>query len=326
MDESVDTGVAGASELVNESLIGASRWAESARRLVSEHAAYGKTVIFEGEPGTGRRFLASLIHRYSARREGPFITVGLGLATDELARRVLFGDAQTPFDDNARSEKGLVELAAGGTLYIEGLLDNSPGWIGDVARFIEGAGVNGDRDGSVRILLGSTIQSSRWRASISAGTSELSCERIQIPPLRERRDDIEALARHFIKQRCGQMGKEERDISPDVAVVLSSYDWPRNVAELRTVVNHLVRQSRPPSIDVSLLPAYIMGSGEAKNILAATGLDMDKEVKQFEMDLICSALRQSRGFQNKAAQLLGIRPTTLFMKIKRYGIEVADYK
>jgi DNA-binding NtrC family response regulator len=317
-----------ASQLIADSIIGPSRWAENARRLVAAHAAHDSTVIFEGEPGTGKQFLARLIHQFSRYSEGPFVSVSLGSTTDEVARAVLLGRTRTRFDDLPGGEKGLIELATGGTLYIDGFLDTSPNLSGDVARFIEGAGLNRKRDCYVRILFGSTTQSSgpQWRTSISPGSFGESCERIQIPPLRERREDIEALASHFVKQRCEQLRKELRAISQNAVGALRNYDWPRNVAELKSVVNHLVRQSRPPSLDVALLPAYMQGPGDLMNTPASSELDLDEEVKQFEINLICAALRQSRGLQNKAAQLLKIRPTTLFMKIKRYGIDVADFR
>ena len=321
------------SRLISDSLIGPSRWAENARRLVAAHAAHDNTVIFEGEPGTGKQFLARLIHQCSRYSEGPFVSVAIGSTSDEAGRAALFGRTRMRFNDLPGSEipgcdKGLIELAVGGTLYIDGLLDTSPSLIGDVGRFIEDAGLNRKGDRSVRILFGSTTHSNgcQWRTSISPRSQGISGERIQIPPLRERRDDIEALAAHFVKQRCEQSHKELRTISQNAVGALRNYDWPRNVAELRSVVNHLVRQSRPPSLDVALLPAYMQGPSDAKNTLPAVELDLDEEVRQFEINLICAALRQSRGLQNKAAQLLRIRPTTLFMKIKRYGIDVADFR
>jgi two-component system response regulator AtoC len=134
------------------------------------------------------------------------------------------------------------------------------------------------------------------------------------------------LAEHFIRERCSQMGKELREISPEAMKVLRRYDWPQNVKELRTLANQLVKQLTPPSIDVSLLPAYLSGMCGERRLLPASGLDLDNEVKRVEVDLICAALRQSHGLQNKAAQLLRIKPTTLFMKIRRHGIDVGAFR
>lgn len=313
--------------LIEDSLIGSSRWAEKARRLVALFAANDKTLIFEGEPGTGKKFLARLIHQCSAYREGPFVSLSLGSTADDVARAVLFGWTPAQSNDSACWEKGLVELSHRGTLYIDGLSSCAPALTDDLIRLIEGRSVDRDGEGSVRILLGWSIQSGFCRARVkdNAPSNGLDYERIQIPLLRERPDDVEALAMHFIRQRCQQMGKELRTLSRNVMEALRGYDWPRNVRELRTVVNHLVKQSTPPSIDVALLPAYLAGSRRTNSLLPAS-LDLDDEVKRYEIDLICSALRDSRGLQNKAAQLLRIKPTTLFMKIRRYGIDVEVFK
>ena len=317
-----------ASQLIGKSLIGVSRWTETARMLVAAHASHDNTVILEGERGTGKRLLARLIHRFSSRHDGPFVSLALGTTSDEVARAVLFGSAQHQSDGVPGREKGLTKLAQGGTLYIDGLSDISPSLTDDIVQLAERKGTNYDGEESVRILLGWGIQPGFWRLSSSgnSASTSLDCERIQIPPLRERPDDIEALAEHFIRERCEQMGKELREISPEAMKVLRRYDWPQNVKELRTLVNQMVKQLTPPSIDVALLPAYVSGACGERRLLPASGLDLDSEVKRVEVDLICAALRQCRGLQNKAAQLLRIKPTTLFMKIRRHGIDVGAFR
>ena len=317
-----------ASQLIRESLIGPSLWGEKARRLVAIHAAHDNTVLLEGESGTGKHFLARLIHQCSRHSQGPFVSVALGSTTDDVARSVLLGRTRLRFDELPEGEKGLLQLSTGGTLYIEDYLDTSSNLAGEVARLTEETGLVRTAGGSVRILLGSATHQSSYqtRTSVIQSRGGMICERIQIPPLRERPDDVEALAAHFVKQRCEQLRKEQRTLSQNTIGVLRSYDWPRNVAELKSVINHLVRQSKPASLDAAMLPAYMHGAGNSSSKFAALEIDLDEEVKQFEVNLICAALRQSRGLQNKAAQLLRIRPTTLFMKIKRYGIDVADFR
>ena len=315
------------SQLIGKSLIGVSRWTEAARTLVAAHASHDNTIILEGERGTGKKLLARLIHRCSSRHEGPFVSLALGSTSDEVARAALFGAARHQCDNFPGAEKGLTELAQGGTLYIDGLSDISPSLTDDIVRLAERKGTNYEKEESVRILLGWGIESGcRSSASVNSGSTGLDYERIQIPPLRDRPDDIEALAEHFIKERCGQTGKELREISPEAMKVLRRYDWPQNVKELRTLVNQLVKQLTPPSIDVSVLPAYLAGTCGEGRLLPASGLDLDNEVKRVEVDLICAALRQSHGLQNKAAQLLRIKPTTLFMKIRRHGIDVEAFR
>jgi len=317
-----------ASHLIGKVMIGVSRWTEAARTLVAAHASHDNTVILEGERGTGKKLLARLIHRCSLRHEGPFVSLTLGSTSDQVARAVLFGSARHQCDDFPVTEKGLTELSRGGTLYIDGLSDISPCLADDIVRLAERKGTNYEREESVRILIGWGIESGSCRssASVNSASTGLDYDRIQIPPLRERPEDIEALAAHFISERCEQTGKEVREISPEAMRVLRRYDWPQNVKELRTLVNQLVKQLTPPSIDVSLLPAYLATTSGERRLLPASGLDLDNEVKRVEVDLICAALRQSHGLQNKAAQLLRIKPTTLFMKIRRHGIDVEAFR
>jgi DNA-binding NtrC family response regulator len=308
---------------IRDRLIGSSRWAKEARRLVAAYAARDHAVVLEGEPGTGKRLLAGLIHQCSPYREGPFVSLALGSTSDELARALLFGWTGARSDDVLCSEKGLIELAREGTLYIHGGSSGARFLTDDIIRFVE------RRGRSARIIIGRGNRSSafyRPTASVGARRNGWDYERIQLPALRQRPDDIEPLAVHFIEQRCRQVGKELRAFSSDTMRAMRCYDWPQNVRELRTLVNHLVKQSNPPPIDVSLLPAYLAGSRGASALFPAVGLDLDNEVKRYEIDLISAALTHSHGLQNKAAQLLGIKATTLFMRIRRYGINVADFK
>lgn len=316
-----------ASELVGGNLIGMSRWTQTARMLIGIHAAHDGTVILEGERGTGKKLLARLIHRFSSRHEGPFVSLSLVSTSEEVARSVLLGAPRELADGISMHDEGLAELAEGGTLYIDGFSHLSSSLLGEIIGLAE---PRRDRDAGkgVRILLGQVVQtgSDRMSATVDDLSVGLDYERIQIPPLRERLEDIEALTVHFIRERCEQTGKELRHVTPEAMKALRAYDWPCNVTELRTLVNQLVRQLSPPLIDVALLPAYLAGPHGANRLLPDSGLDLDNEVRRVEVDLICAALRQSRGLQNKAAQLLRIKPTTLFMKIRRHGIDVAAFR
>jgi DNA-binding NtrC family response regulator len=300
------------SRIIEEPYIGVSKWADTARGLISLHASHDQTIIHEGERGTGKNLLARLIHRSSSRRRGPFVSLALESITDELARAVLL---------DGHGEKSFTEFVQGGTLYIDGLSEISASLTEDIIQLIESQTPNGGT-APIRVLLGWTARN----GSSNQSSLHLDYERVQIPPLRERVDDIRALAEYFIRRRCLQSNREIRRISPEAMSVLCEYDWPRNVSELKVLMNQLVKQLNPPSIDVSILPGYMTGLGETYTVLPAVGLDLDNEVKKIEVGLICAALKRSHGLQNKAAQLLRVKPTTLFMKIRRYGIDVAAFR
>jgi DNA-binding NtrC family response regulator len=231
-----------------------------------------------------------------------------------MARAVLF---------DGHGEKSLLEFVQGGTLYIDGFSEISPSLTEDIVHLIESQSCEaGARP--IRIILGLTTRNGQ--PSISTTARGLDYEKVQVPPLRERAEDIGALAAYFIRKRCLQLNREIRKITPEAIKVLSNYDWPRNVSELKVLINQLVNQLNPPSIDVSLLPGYLAGQNETDTILPAAGVDLDNEVRKIEVDLICAALKRSHGLQNKAAQLLRVKPTTLFMKIRRYGIDVTAFR
>ena len=310
------------SALTGQSIIGISKWTQTARMLAEIHAVHDNAVILEGEHGTGKKFLARVIHQSSSRRDGPFVSLMLGSTTDELARSVLFGNDEEPRTGIESGDKGLAKRAGGGTLYIEAGADISPSLLDSIVRLAGHHRMNSEGVGTVRILLGRVVPAGIG----STSSTDLDYERIQIPPLRDRPEDIEALAAHFIRVRCEQSGKELRRLSPEAVRALRGYDWPRNVSELRTLVQQLVNQVSPPSIEVGLLPAYVAGPYRTQSLIPAAGLDLDNEVKRIEVDLICAALKQSRGLQNKAARLLRIKPTTLFMKIRRHGIDVEAFR
>jgi two-component system response regulator PilR (NtrC family) len=297
--------------------IGVSKWADNARDLIALHSSHGRPVILEGEMGTGRRLLAKLIHRSSAFREGPFISLRLGSASDEMAQAVITGmlggwelDAST------------VQSLSGSTVYIEDLSNSSMYVCDGILRLSSRIGSQTIQP--FRILMGRTVQSRRepWLAATIA-TDGLECERIQIPALRHRPEDIEPLVAHFIRQHCEENQRELRDLTPEAIEALRAYDWPRNISELKTLVIRLLSQLKPPCIDASQLPSYLNPFRSAGQSLS---MDLSSEVERFEISLICTALRNCNGQQNRAARVLGIKPTTLFMKLKRYGIDADRFK
>lgn len=296
--------------------IGVSKWADNARNLIALHSSHRRPVILEGEMGTGRRFLAKLIHRSSALREGPFISLRLGSASDEMAQAVITGMLGGPELDASR-----VRSLSGSTVYIEDL-SNSSMYVCD--RVLRLSSRIESQNQPFRILMGRTVQSRRepWLAATIA-TDGLDCERIHIPALRNRPEDIEPLVAHFTRQHCEENQRELRDLTPEAIEALRTYDWPRNVSELKTLVIRLLSQLKPPCIDASQLPSYLNPFRSAGQSLT---MDLASEVERFETSLICTALRNCNGQQNRAARVLGIKPTTLFMKLKRYGIDADKFK
>lgn len=323
-----DTLADDASKLITKRLTGVSGWTEKARKLIAFHAAHDATVNLEGESGTGKGFVAALIHECSSRREGPFVSLSLGSAPGDLARSVLFGSSQNSSAQDLVDGRGLMELAREGTIYVEGLLNPASPLADHLVNLIRQSRFNNRRETQARILIGWEIQPGSQCSTIPNDfTDGRHFESIAIPPLRERLDDIEALTLNFVEQRCLEMKKELRIIAPETLNALRCYDWPRNVLELKALVNSMVNQTHPPLIDVTLLPAYVRNRIDCiGDVFPASGLDLGDEIRQREIELICAALKHSRGLQAKAARLLHTKATTLFMKIQRYGIDVEGFR
>jgi len=316
--------------LIKERLIGVSRWATEARAAVAAHAGHDNPILIEGERGTGKEFVARLIHECSARGHGPFVALSCESLSEESVEAALFGSIRALPCGSNRIQRGLVERAEGGTLYISGSSALSPLLKTEIARLIRyqefrRLGDNLLERADVRVILGHT-QDRGGEPMVGESVITVS-DRLSIPPLRQRRVDIEPLSRHFIEEFCQQIGKELRDLSPDALAALRRYDWPGNVSELKRVIEEMVQRSRPPCLDLSLLPASLLDPSNLNGAsLPASGISLSEEVERLEKSLLCAALKQCQGRQTKAAQLLGLKRTTLNTKIKRYGIDVKSFR
>jgi len=317
--------------LISEQLIGTSRWAKEAREAVVAHAAHDHPILIKGEPGAGKELVARLIHEGSARCQGPFVAVSCASIAEESLEAALFGWIRELPSGRNRVQRGLVEAAQGGTLYITGVTTLSDLLKTKIARLIQHQEFRrlGDQvlEGvDVRVILGAT--------ELSGGQQEVPVLKsltvagvLTIPPLRRRKADIEPLSRHFIQQFCRRNGREPRETAPDTLDALRRYDWPGNVEELKQVVEEMAQKSRPPCLDPSLVPTHLVeSSGFNTYSIPESGINLSEEMKRFERLLLCEALKQSRGKQIKAAQLLGLKPTTLNSKLMRYEIDGTAFR
>jgi len=325
MATQVSSYTVSASNLINEralfrgnndasaQIIGVSSWARDARKLVAVHSTHKRVLMLEGEPGTGKKFLARMIHNASNNGNAPFVSLKLAGSSHQLADSVL--QELLSFQDECSNT---MQAHGGGTIYIEAVDEDSlyriPGLL--MKRAVH--------DNNIRILIGRALTSDDrdW----SSNGEQVNCERIRIPALRCRTEDVEPLVSYYVAKICEQMGKETRAIMPDAMNALRRYDWPRNISELKLLMTRLVSRTSPPSIVASMLPRYLTGGDDTRAGLPAQGVDLTGEVERYEVSLLCAALRQSHGKQKAAAQLLRIKPTTLFMKLKRYNIDAEEFK
>ncbi len=247
---------------------------------------------------------------------------------------LLFGAIGANASGQLSSKKGLVEMASGGTLYLDICSSFSDSLKSKIFRLIQYQEFYRSKSdllerANVRIILSSALQPALDKERETTNDLLLisANDKLAISPLRERKMDIEPLSLHFLKELCQQEGKEERELSQEAIHALRNYDWPGNVGELKRCLEFAVRQARPPRIDSHTLPAHITNRPFfAGYSLPHSGINWHEEIRQFEKTIMCAALKNSIGVQKRAAKLLGLKVSTLNTMIKRYGIDVTSFR
>ena len=292
-------------------------------------------VIIQGASGTGKELIAHLIHERSSRREQPFVVVNCASIPDALLESELFGHEKGSFTGAFATKQGLAEVAHGGTLFLDEVGDISQAVQPKLLRFIETGefrrvGGTNPLKVEVRIIsatnkqLHEEVKSGRFREDLFY---RLNVVMIQMPLLRERKVDIPLLVEHFLTSKM--KGKVRKSISPQALRILQDYDWPGNVRELEHVVEGAVILSAGEVIEprdllliTSLAPQVADEHGDR---LGPDG-DASGELSLDEMEKIHieQVLRKHRGSRRKTAEILGISPKTLYLKIKKYDIKFAE--
>ena len=323
-------------------IIGRSDVMQEVFRLVEQVAPARSTVLITGESGTGKELIAKAIHEASPRALRPFVTVNSSNIPSELLESELFGHTRGAFTGAVAAKKGLFEVADGGSIFLDEIGDIPPETQVRLLRVIQEReftplGDTAPRRVDVRIVAATNIDLKE--AVRQGGFREdlyyrLSVVPIELPPLRDRREDILPLAQHFIGKYNEENGRNVAEqIAPEVLALLESYSWPGNVRELENAIERAVviapgdevtRECLRPEISdpQSVVSAGHDGASNAAVHDIGRGVNFYEEVRRFEIDLIRRALEQTGGHQSRAARLLGMNATTLNSKIKTYNINL----
>jgi DNA-binding NtrC family response regulator len=311
-------------------------------RLVEQVAPARSTVLITGESGTGKELIAKAIHESSPRAARPFVTVNSSNIPSELLESELFGHTRGAFTGAVAAKKGLFEVADGGSIFLDEIGDIPPETQVRLLRVIQEReftplGDTSPRRVDVRIIAATNID---LKDAVRQGSFRedlyyrLSVVPIELPPLRDRREDILPLAQHFTRKYNEENGRTVAEqIAPDVLALLESYSWPGNVRELENAIERAVviapgdditKECLRPEISdpQSIVTASHDGASNAAVHDIARGVNFYEEVRRFEVDLIRRALEQTGGHQSRAARLLGMNATTLNSKIKTYNINL----
>ncbi len=323
-----------------EGFIGRSEVMESVFRLVDRVGPARSTVLITGESGTGKELVAKAIHEASPRADEPFVVVNCSNIPSELLESELFGHTKGAFTGAVAAKKGLFEVADGGSIFLDEIGDLRPETQVRLLRVIQEREFTPLGDTTplkvdVRIIAATNVD---LKEAVKNGTFRedlyyrLSVVPLELPALRDRREDILPLAQHFIRKYSEENGRNiSEHLSPQVLSLLENYYYPGNVRELENIIERAVVISQTDEITVECLRPEVRDpdlamemvkrtEGMSNEIDISRGVNFYDEIKKFEIDLIRRALEQTGGHQSRAARLLGLNATTLNSKIKTHNI------
>ncbi len=303
-----------------------------ALQLLTRVAPSDVSVLVAGESGTGKELIARELHRLSGRRQEPLVALNCAAVSEALAESELFGHEKGAFTGAATRKIGLVELADGGTLFLDEIGDLDPALQAKLLRTLETKRFR--RVGGIKELPANfrlvSATNRPLQALVDEGTFRgdlfyrINAIVIELPPLRERRDDILLLARHFLDE-FSPVEDGEWSISTDASDALERYPWPGNVRELRNVMERAALLSSDRTVGVTDLGASLVGEGSSPQDSrdGASGLP-SLNLERLERLAVQQALERTGWHQGQAAELLGLSARTLHRKIRGYGLRRPD--
>ncbi|HEX9794210.1 MAG TPA: sigma-54 dependent transcriptional regulator [Planctomycetota bacterium] len=329
-----------------EGMIGNAPAMQQVYDLVRQAAPTDATVLLLGESGTGKEMIAQALHRLSPRSRRRFVAINCAALTESLIESELFGHVKGAFTGAQSAKEGKFEYARGGTLFLDEIGDMPPSTQAKLLRVLEQrkvvpVGANEEREVDIRILaatnrdLAARVRAGEFREDLFYRLAVLT---IELPPLRERVEDIPLLAHHFRAEFAAKHGKELRGIAAAALDLLRAHPWPGNVREFRNVLETMavldrdgelglddlpagLRDRPAPAAAAVVSPAESMAAGDVPAPAGAEGYRLlGHSLAEVERDLIAATLEEVAGNRQRAATMLGMGERTLYRKIKEYGL------
>jgi len=295
--------------------------------LALKVAASDANILVLGESGTGKELIAAALHNHSLRRDRPFVSLNCAALTDTLLESQLFGHLRGAFTGAITNQKGMMEEADGGTLFLDEIGDVSPAVQAKLLRVIQErdfipVGSTRPKKVDVRFVAATNkdlqreVAEGRFREDLYYRLNVIT---INLPPLRDRHEDIGPLAHHFLTRFAARMGKEIRAIEPEAMAVLQDYGWPGNVRELENVMERAVILTSGRAISAAVIP---LGIGE--KLQPAPGAKEPRPrlvaLEEMERQHIEAVLKVSNYNKSRTAEILGISRRTLDRRIADFGL------
>lgn len=311
-------------------IVGHSKIMQRVFDTVTKVAPYNSTVLITGESGTGKELVARAIHQLSPRANGPWVPLNCGAIPENLLESELFGHVRGAFTDAHTDKKGLFQEADAGTIFLDEVAELSPALQVKLLRVLQEGEIRrlGDTRTipvDVRVIaatlkdLRDEVKTGRFREDLYY---RLNVIQLELPPLRDRPEDIPALVDHFLKLQNQRLGTKIRHVEPDALQAMIDYAWPGNVRELQNCIERGVVLAQGDTIDISVLPERLRETrDELSAMFKSEELSIKKLTSALEKNLITRALQKTGGNRTNASKLLEISHRALLYKIKDYGLE-----
>lgn len=295
--------------------------------LVRRAARTGSTILIYGESGTGKELIARSIHALSPRKKRPFMAINCGAIPDNLQESELFGHAKGAFTTAHSDKKGLFEVADGGTIFLDEIAEMSSATQVKLLRFLEDnelrrIGENFTRKVNLRLIVAThrdlehEIDKGTFRSDLYYRINVIP---FQVPPLRQRKEDIPLLLEHFMAKYSHKTRTNIKKVSKRAEAMLTNYDWPGNIRELENVIQRAIALSTgTEEITPDMLPSNITARETEKDFLK------NGTLSQVERQVILETLKRMKGNKRKTAEELGISKATLWRKLKNFSSEDLD--
>ena len=297
--------------------------------LIEAVADTPTTVLLTGESGTGKSMIARAVHQRSNRRDKPFVEVACGALPETLLESELFGHVRGSFTGAVGDKAGKFKQADGGTIFLDEISTATPALQVKLLRVLqdfefEPVGGSKTQRADVRCILasnqdlGEAVRRGAFRQDLYYRVNVVT---IDLPPLRERLGDIPVLAEHFLRRHCERTGRRVLGFQPDAIRRLQMFDWPGNVRQLENVIERAVILTKNAYLTVDDLPEEIRALASANGNGNGLVVPLKRALQMPEKEIILRALRVHQGSRQATAESLGINRTTLYKKMKRFGIE-----